>query len=88
MIKRHKEKEKKIFGSKCGTYLSPYPKILSWEVLLSACAKKNPKQRLAVQRGYSVLTVPPLGFEGLSETLIMFNYLWSCSLCLLPCFMV
>lgn len=45
------------------------PRTLYREVLLSGCAKN------AVQRGYSVLTVPPLGFEGLSETLIMFNYL-------------
>lgn len=41
-----------------------------------------------VQTGYSTLTVHPLGFEGLSETLIMFNYLQSSSLCLLPRFMV
>lgn len=56
---------------KVGPTLPPVLESRTGELLNGPAKKKC----LSVQRGYSVLTVPPLGFEGLSETLIMFNYL-------------
>lgn len=74
-LKAQRGKKKKAFRCEGATYLPYLPFLLSWNLVLGSALTLLCKKCLTAQRGYSVLTVPPLGFEGLSETLIMFNYL-------------